>query len=100
MDPLAILRDIPLFAETLDPADLAEVAAAARQHTFLDGAILMAQGDLGSSMFVIVSGEVVVTYEGERGGEHVVACLTAGDVVGEMCLLTGAPRAGTVVARG
>ena len=57
----------------------------------------MREGDLGASMFAIVSGKVAVSVR-ERDGETRVAVLGPGDIVGEMSLFTGARRSATVTA--
>jgi CRP-like cAMP-binding protein len=58
----------------------------------------MTEGDFGSSMFAIVKGRVSVTLADRRGHDHDVASVGAGDIVGEMSLMTGARRNATVTA--
>jgi CRP-like cAMP-binding protein len=99
-DASGILAGIPLFAETLNRRQLAHLAAQCRLAIYPPGAVLMAEGDFGDAMFAIVDGEVEVTLQNRRGDEHPVAMLRAGDIVGEMSLLTGMRRTATAVARG
>jgi len=98
IDVRAVLRAIPLFAETLDPRQLDHLAAQCRVDYFPAGAFLMAEGDFADSMFALVEGAVAVTFHDRHGEEHGVARLKAGDVVGEMALLTGQRRNATVMA--
>ena len=93
-----VLGAIPLFAKVLDAGQLERLAARCHEVIFPAGAVLMAEGDFGTSMFALVEGEVSVTLADKRGDAHDVAELSAGDVVGEMSLLTGARRSATVVA--
>jgi CRP-like cAMP-binding protein len=86
------------FDAVLDATAVDRLHAASRRVTFPRGAVLMRQGDLGQSMFTILSGKVAVSVH-ERGGEKEVAVLGPEDVVGEMSLLTGESRSATVVAR-
>ena len=65
---------------------------------FPAGSILMTEGDFATSMFAIVEGRVSVTVADQDGGERQVADLKAGDIVGEMSLMTGARRSATVTA--
>lgn len=94
-----VLAAIPLFAEVLDADQIDRLAAKCREVVFPPGAVLMTEGDFGTSMFALVEGEVSVTLTDKRGGAHGVADLSAGEFVGEMSLLTGARRSATVVAR-
>jgi CRP-like cAMP-binding protein len=57
--------------------------------------VIVHEGDKGSSMFVLQSGEAAVTLAGTDGE---VARLTAGGFFGEISLLTGEPRTATVTA--
>src|SRR5581483_481136 len=66
---------------------------------FPAGSILMTEGDFATSMFAIVEGSVTVTVADQAGGTRHVADLKAGDIVGEMSLMTGARRSATVTAQ-
>jgi CRP-like cAMP-binding protein len=57
------------------------------------GRCLMAQGDRGVEMFVIVSGQVRVERDGTR-----INTLGPGEFFGEIALLDGGPRTATVTA--
>jgi F420-non-reducing hydrogenase small subunit len=61
------------------------------------GATVFRQGEPGESMVLVVEGalEVVRDHEGDA---QVLARLGPGDICGEMAVLTGRPRAATVVA--
>jgi CRP-like cAMP-binding protein len=87
------------FDAVLDAEARDAVAAASHRVTFARGAVLMRQGDIGASMFSILSGKVSVSVH-EPGGDEEVATLGPGEVVGEMSLLTGERRSATVTARG
>jgi CRP-like cAMP-binding protein len=95
----AVLGAIPLFSETLNERQLDQLAGQCRVAVFPAGALLMAEGDFAEAMFAIIDGEVSVTLHDRRGDEHGVATLKAGDIVGEMALLTGMRRQATVSAR-
>ena len=61
------------------------------------GARLICQGDEGDNFYLIQSGSCIVSVE-KQGVKHPVARLKAGDVVGEVALLTGEPRTAHVDA--
>jgi len=58
---------------------------------------LTRQGDPGDSLFLIQEGACVVKVK-KDGVSHQVATMKAGDVVGEMSVLTGEPRYADVIA--
>ena len=93
LDPRELLGMIAFFSEALNGDEIFALASGAERRTFDAGQALLNEGDPGESMFVIESGQVVVKIGGEP-----VADLFAGDFVGEMSLLTGAPRNATVTA--
>jgi CRP-like cAMP-binding protein len=93
----AILGAVPLFAEALEPEQLDALASGARAIAYGAGATIVRGNDLGSSMYVIASGSVAVSIE-DAAGRRPVATLTAGQIFGEISLLTGLPRLGTVSA--
>ena len=95
----AVLAAVPLFAETLDERQLDHLAAQCNFVIFPPEAVMIAEGDFADAMFVIAAGQVEVTLHDSHGGEHQVAVLGAGDVVGEMALFTGLRRSATTVAR-
>lgn len=84
-----------LFANVLNEQQLSDLAANCSRKELPRGAVLMRQGELPSSMFIILEGAVSISVEGQGGQAQEVAVSAAGDVVGEMSLLTGAPRTAT-----
>jgi HEAT repeat protein len=99
MERVLLLRHVPLLAD-LTPADLQRVAAIATEYLFSDGDIVFEQGDPGDEMYVIVSGEVRVLVVLENRGEKEIARRVAGDVVGEMSIISGDARSASVAAVG
>ena len=65
-----------------------------------EGSVIIGEGDTGSSMYLIVSGEVKVYTRGPgKGGSSVyLARLGEGDFFGEVSMLTGKPRTATITA--
>ncbi len=95
MDAYGILKATPFFAGVLDDAELKILSDHARVLSFDKGVKLIEEDGPGHSMFVVIEGEAEVTVRDEPG---TVATLKTGDIVGEMSLLTGAPRNATVAA--
>ena len=96
-----LLRGVNLFAE-LDDAALEHLANLARHSYFDDGEVLVRQGELGDSLFVIERGRVSVSAASSEidTAEIQLASMEAGAFFGEISLLTGEPRSATVKADG
>lgn len=62
------------------------------------GGVLMRQGEPGDAMYVLASGRLRVSITGPDGQSRAVREITRGQVVGEMSLITDAPRSATLVA--
>ena len=90
------LSRISLFRDLSD-AERAELAAGLHYAPFARGEVLTRQGADAHHLYMISSGKVSVR-TGDKGAEHEIAQLQAGEFFGEMSLLTGAPRSATVVA--
>ncbi|QWD77363.1 cyclic nucleotide-binding domain-containing protein [Polynucleobacter sp. MWH-Svant-W18] len=63
------------------------------------GEQLIRQGEQADSMFLVSEGSLEVKVPGKDGNAITVATLWPGDCVGEMSLLTGAPRSADVFAK-
>jgi len=68
-------------------------------RVYEDGEILVRQGEVGDSMFVIQEGEVEVVHERD-GRETPLAVIGEGGLVGEMAIFLREPRTATVRAKG
>lgn len=97
-DRIEILSRADLFAGALDRNELAEMAHNAALRTFGRGEALVRQGENGSSLFVVAEGILDVHVDGPDGRQLKVGHILAGEIFGEMSLLTGAPRSATVTA--
>ncbi len=97
-DRRELLSRVELLA-LLQPDEVARLASSAHERTFATGEAVVRQDDPGNSLFVLVEGllEVFWHREGENAAVRVVE-LQPGAFFGEMSLLTGAPRAATVLA--
>jgi small-conductance mechanosensitive channel/CRP-like cAMP-binding protein len=92
-DRLQALAGVDLFA-ALDTPTRAILAAGLKRQLFASDELIIKQGDIGDSLYVIHSGQVAVTLAFDHQVRE-VARLKAGQFFGEMSLLTGEPRNAT-----
>ena len=85
------LQQTPFFAG-LPIEELEQVARVGSTVTFEPGSTIVAEGDLGDGMYIMLSG----TAEVDVGGRF--HTLTAGDFFGEMALISSRKRIATVRA--
>jgi CRP-like cAMP-binding protein len=95
---LSLLQNITLF-ESLQPDQLVELAAHIKSRCLEPGEVLFAQGGVEATLFVVVSGILQISQHTEQSGQQTVGSIGAGDYIGEVSLLTGAPYAATATAR-
>lgn len=87
-----LLARIPLFAPL--PADVIEALAGQLERvTVQPGTEVVRQGDEGDRLYVVESGELAVSIDGEPG-----EVLGSNDFFGEIALLRDVPRTATVTA--
>ncbi|HSZ08211.1 MAG TPA: mechanosensitive ion channel family protein [Steroidobacteraceae bacterium] len=95
---LPVLQEITLF-EALEAGQLAELAAHLSPRSLEPGDLLFAQGGTDALLFIVVSGILEISQHTELSGQQTVGFIGAGDYIGEVSLLTGAPYAATATAR-
>jgi small-conductance mechanosensitive channel/CRP-like cAMP-binding protein len=93
------LHRVELFVSLTD-AELHALAERLRFSLFSKGNVITKQGDEHSHwLYIIINGEAEVYLETPNGGRRPVSTLANGSFFGEMGLMTGAPRAASVMAK-
>jgi CRP-like cAMP-binding protein len=90
---VAALKGMSL-CRALSAAEVEAVAAIVEAREVAAGGNLFREGEPGDGLFLVVAGEVSVIKRGPAG-EHSLARLGAGGVLGEMSLVTAEPRSAT-----
>ena len=75
-------------------ADLSE------EVLFSDGEEIAVQDEPGDTMYLVVSGEILVRTSAEDGKVREIARRGPGDCVGEMAIISQTPRMATLTANG
>jgi CRP/FNR family cyclic AMP-dependent transcriptional regulator len=91
------LPDTPFFGG-LSSASLDLLTSMLIERRFEPGAIVVAEGEPGRSMYVVHSGTLVVNKAAESGRAIRIAYLGPGDFFGEMTLIEPQNRSSTVLA--
>jgi CRP/FNR family transcriptional regulator, cyclic AMP receptor protein len=96
-DLKAFLVATPFFGGLSD-SSLDLLISMLLERRFSVGAIVVAEGEPGRSMYIVRSGELVVSKLGESGRAVRITGLGPGDFFGEMTLIEVQNRSATVVA--
>jgi lysophospholipid hydrolase len=94
---LAIALHLGDVFETIDANSLRDLEAELEMFTLYGGEILFRQGDPADFLCIVICGRVQVRIE-VNGQETTVAKLGAGELVGEIAMVTSDPRTATVEA--
>jgi len=97
LDLKAVLVATPFFGGLSD-ASLGLLVSLLVERSFDVGATVVAEGEPGRSMYIVHTGELVVSKLGDSGQVIRMAGLGPGDFFGEMTLIEPQNRSATVVA--
>ncbi|MCB9642711.1 MAG: protein kinase [Myxococcales bacterium] len=94
-----ILLKIPAFS-SLSEEEANRLVEKANRRDFAPGAAILRKGEEGDAMYVIMEGAVLIPILDGDGAVRFTARLEAGNVFGEMALLTGERRSADVIVVG
>ena len=94
---IQLLKEIPIFSE-LSNKDLERILQVASRQKYYKGNLILIEEEIGSTMFVILSGRVKISRISDDGREVILSILSEGDFFGEMSLLDGQTRSANVTA--
>jgi CRP-like cAMP-binding protein len=92
MENVTVLRSLDIFRAIPEP-DLVKIALILKGKEVRAGEDIIREGELGTSMFIIVEGQVRVHAQGRQ-----IAMLGSGSVVGELAALDPEVRTASVTA--
>ena len=92
-----VLASLPAPRSTASPSLTQALAALGSVRRFRKGSLLIQEGDVGDTLFIIQSGRLRVFSADDRDREITLGVYGPGDYVGEMAL-DGGPRSATVEA--
>ena len=97
MAPRDLLVRSPLFSQ-LAPTELDKIAALLRRRRYRADEPVFREGDPGTALYIVDTGEIRILLGGADGKEVVLSLLGSGEFFGELALLDGEPRSADAVA--
>jgi CRP-like cAMP-binding protein len=114
VSPPTLNREGPVFADTttgdwdfaaasrvlsaLDPADRALLARRCVERRYGKGQVVYCEGESADSMLILTAGQLKVSSYSSDGVELLLSMVFPGETVGELGMLSHAPRSATVTA--
>jgi len=91
------LRFVPIFAD-LDDSAIDQILKLGLRKVFKKDSVIFFENEAGTSLFVIVEGQVNVLRVSDDGKEVILTILAESDFFGEMAILDGSNRSANVTA--
>ena len=89
------LKAVPFFTQ-LNDRELDVVRSVSSEKSYPKNAVVLTEGEMGDSLYMIQSGKVKVFIGDEDGREIILKILGPGDFFGEMSMIDKQPRSASV----
>jgi len=97
MPSAEFLSFVPIFSD-LDKVTLEKIEKVGTRKLYAKNDVILMEEELGTALFVIISGKVKVARSSNDGREVILTILSESDFFGEMAILDGLTRSATVTA--
>jgi len=91
------LKQVPIF-RGLTNKEFREIEKLIHERTYKPQEIIFKQQARGEGMYIILSGEVEIYLEDDKGNKNILAVLRDGEFFGELSLLDAEERSATAAA--
>jgi len=91
------LAELIIF-ETTGVKDLERLASFCKVKKFFHDEVVFHKGDVGTDLYAVLGGVFRVVIIDDKGDEIILAYVKPGEVVGEMSMIDGLGRTGTLIA--
>ena len=92
LEKTILLKSVTMF-QNIPAENLSRIAAIAEERDVADGTVLMREGEIGESLFVVMTGAIRI-----HRGENTLTVFGRGDCLGEMAVLDSSPRSASATA--
>ena len=89
------LKAVPFFTQ-LSEAELEMLRSLAAEKHYPKNAVVLTEGEMGDSLYLIQSGKVKVFIGDQEGREMILKILGPGDFYGEMSMIDKQPRSASI----
>jgi CRP/FNR family cyclic AMP-dependent transcriptional regulator len=89
------LKAVPFFNQ-LTESEIEIIRGIAAEKHYPKNAVVLTEGEMGDSLYMIQSGKVRVFISDQDGREMILKILSAGDFFGEMSMIDKQPRSASV----
>lgn len=93
-----MIENVPLFSN-LSPQAISELESITRRRSFPKGTVVINEGDVSDSLYIITSGKAVALRSDESGRQLVVNRFGPQDYFGEMSFFDRSERCATVMTK-
>lgn len=83
------LQSVPAFVPLAQSENLESLSESVTLQHFGTGEQVVRQGSLNNALYIVISGQAMMTIQDEQGQDHEVLQLKAGEFFGEMTLFSG-----------
>jgi CRP/FNR family cyclic AMP-dependent transcriptional regulator len=91
-----LLTDFNLFDDVSD-TDLKHIYSVTSRQAIKKGNMVLIEEEMGSTLFLIISGKVKISRISDDGREVILSILSEGDFFGEMAIIDGFSRSANVI---
>ena len=89
------IKSVPFFTQ-LAEGELEVIRSLATEKHYPKNAVVLSEGEMGDSLYMIQSGKVKVFISDQEGREMILKLLGPGDFFGEMSMIDKQPRSASV----
>ncbi len=93
------LKNNYTFFSDFTDSELHDIFKISSKKIYRKGSVVFKENTIGNQMFIIISGEILITKHFKKGEETILNTLKVGDSFGEMSIMDCSPRYASAIAK-